>query len=241
MQKNVYEYSQLVMIVKQGGSFMSKSTFFSSLFFFLILLIAGCTNPPTDSGGETDREESQEEETEAAFSHTPNNEVAYASMINVHEEVIGHVRFYENENDVFLEADFKEGIPAGFHGFHIHENGICEANASEGPFSTAGGHYNPDETFHGNHVGDMISLYGTEEESAYLFTKVDRFTPDQLIEEEVAIIVHSDPDNFANIPERYQSEESDSPGPDKDTLQTGDAGHRISCGVVEPISQEQKS
>ena len=43
-----------------------------------------------------------------------------------------------------------------------------------------------------------------------------------------AIIVHSDADNFAHIPERYAED-----GPDEDTLKTGDAGDRTACGVVE--------
>jgi Cu/Zn superoxide dismutase len=29
------------------------------------------------------------------------------------------------------------GLPPGFHGFHIHSVGLCEA-----PFTTAGGHWN---------------------------------------------------------------------------------------------------
>lgn len=216
---------------------MSKSIYFT---LFVILFTVGCTNGSTEN--ESDKNQAfSKEESEAAFSHTTENEIAYAAMTNVDDEVIGHVRFYEHEDEVFVEADFQTGIPAGFHGFHIHENGICEANATDGPFSTAGGHYNPKRTSHSNHAGDLVSLYGNEDESAYLFTKTDRFTLDALIQDEVAVIVHSDPDNFAHIPERYQSVLSDSPGPDENTLQTGDAGSRIACGVVEPITQERKS
>jgi superoxide dismutase, Cu-Zn family len=39
------------------------------------------------------------------------------------------------------------------------------------------------------------------------------------------VMVHSGPDNFANIPPRYGT-------PDQETLDTGDSGSRIACGVV---------
>ncbi|MDD9205268.1 superoxide dismutase family protein, partial [Georgenia sp. 10Sc9-8] len=42
-----------------------------------------------------------------------------------------------------------------------------------------------------------------------------------------ALIVHSDRDNLAHIPERYASD-----GPDEDTLGTGDAGDRLACAVL---------
>jgi Cu-Zn family superoxide dismutase len=34
------------------------------------------------------------------------------------------------------------------------------------------------------------------------------------------------PDNYANIPDRYD------PDPDRETLDTGDAGARLACGAV---------
>ena len=46
-----------------------------------------------------------------------------------------------------------------------------------------------------------------------------------------AVIVHADPDNAANIPQdRYQA--SGKPGPDADTLMTGDSGDRVACGLL---------
>ena len=44
-------------------------------------------------------------------------------------------------------------------------------------------------------------------------------------------MVHAGRDNFANIPDRYES--GGEPGPDATTLATGDAGSRIGCGVVD--------
>jgi Cu-Zn family superoxide dismutase len=42
-----------------------------------------------------------------------------------------------------------------------------------------------------------------------------------------AVIIHANPDNYANIPtDRYE------PDPDAMTHNTGDAGGRIVCGVI---------
>ena len=59
-----------------------------------------------------------------------------------------------------------------------------------------------------------------------LATITDRFSIDALRDADgSAIMVHSGPDNFANIPARYGT-------PDQVTLDTGDSGSRIACGVV---------
>jgi Cu-Zn family superoxide dismutase len=46
-----------------------------------------------------------------------------------------------------------------------------------------------------------------------------------------AVIVHADSDNYANIPDRYRSSNGQ-PGPDAETLEAGDSGSRVACGVV---------
>lgn len=52
-----------------------------------------------------------------------------------------------------------EEEPIGPHGFHIHENGICEVGNPENPFMAAGEHWNPDQQPHGNHAGDFPVLF----------------------------------------------------------------------------------
>ena len=62
----------------------------------------------------------------------------------------------------------------------------------------------------------------------------DNFTIAELFDADgSAIIVHAAPDNFANIPTRYQSTTEGVFGPDSATLGTGDAGARVACGVVD--------
>lgn len=130
-----------------------------------------------------------------------------------------------------------EGLTPGFHGFHVHAVGVCEPDsaapddpASTGAFLSAGGHLGADSADHGDHVGNLSSLDAGEDGTATLQFTTDRFTVADLEDEDgSAFMVHAGPDNFANIPERYAPD-----GPDEDTLDTGDSGDRIGCGVVEP-------
>ena len=46
------------------------------------------------------------------------------------------------------------GLAPGFHGFHVHTTGRCDAPG----FTTAGGHLNPSGATHGAHAGDLPSL-----------------------------------------------------------------------------------
>ncbi len=108
------------------------------------------------------------------------------------------------------------GVPAGVHGFHIHEKGDCGDNGN-----AAGGHYNPLTTPHGapdadpHHAGDFGNV--TADASGNVRTS---FTTRSITVEEGpttavghAIILHANPDDLTTQP-------------------TGNAGARIACGVV---------
>jgi Cu-Zn family superoxide dismutase len=60
------------------------------------------------------------------------------------------------------------GLPAGLHGFHVHENPSCQSGEKDGkkvPALAAGGHFDPQKTGqHGypwgdGHLGDLPALY----------------------------------------------------------------------------------
>jgi superoxide dismutase, Cu-Zn family len=149
--------------------------------------------------------------------------VAYATLADASGDRVGRVWMREDRRDgvVYIEARV-EDLPPGFHGFHIHTTGRCEPPG----FTTAGGHYNPTGEGHGDHAGDLPSLLVNGDGSAILGTSTDRFSISDLREGDgSAVMVHSGRDNFANIPARYG-------GPDQETLNTGDAGSRLACGVV---------
>ena len=128
------------------------------------------------------------------------------------------------------------GLPPGFHGFHVHAVGVCEPDSHSptdpsmtGDFLSAGGHIGAGETDHGEHAGDLPLLFVTDAGTGTLTAVTDALTPDQLTDDDgSAVMVHADPDNYANVPERYAPG-----GPDQMTRNTGDAGGRIACGPVE--------
>jgi Cu-Zn family superoxide dismutase len=127
-------------------------------------------------------------------------------------------------------------LTPGFHGLHIHSVGKCDANSvaptggEPADFASAGGHFEaPGQTSH-PHSGDLTSLEVRPDGSAKLVTTTAAFTAADLRGGQgTALVIHADPDNFGNIPTRY-----DSGGPDKETLATGDSGKRVACGVISP-------
>lgn len=143
-------------------------------------------------------------------------------------EKLGTVTFDEQRKSVVVTAEL-EGLTPGFHGFHIHETGKCDPEADDGPFTSAGGHFSSGGKDHPNHAGDLPPLLVSEDGTAQMSVETDRFTLDDLADEDGStLIVHSGPDNFANVPERYL----DAPAPDEDTRSTGDAGDRDACGTI---------
>ena len=136
--------------------------------------------------------------------------------------------------DLIVVTGVARSLTPGFHGFHIHAIGLCEANAASGPFATAGGHYTGGHPNHGDHAGDMPSLLVTDSGRAYTQFLTDRFTlADLRVADGSAVMVHGGRDNFANIPLRYVTGTPPTPGPDATTLATGDAGARVACGVID--------
>lgn len=127
------------------------------------------------------------------------------------------------------------GLPAGFHGLHLHKIGKCEPNsadptdaAKKGDFLSSGGHLG--EGDHPEHSGDLPPLLVQKDGTATMRVTTDRVNPDEILDQDgTAIVVHGEPDNFANIPKRYSSS-----GPDAETKKAGDAGPRVACGAFTP-------
>ncbi len=148
---------------------------------------------------------------------------------------VGTVTFQEVEEGTEVSVDVT-GLPPGFHGFHVHAIGVCEpdsANPSDpsmtGDFLSAGGHLGVGESDHGEHPGDLPSLYVAESGTGSMTAVTDALALTDLTDDDgSAVMVHAAHDNYANIPERYAPG-----GPDEMTLNTGDAGARLACGPVE--------
>ncbi|MBI2828115.1 MAG: superoxide dismutase family protein [Acidobacteria bacterium] len=150
-----------------------------------------------------------------------NAQTAKAEVRNARGEMVGTLTLAQEPDGVRLTVELSS-LPPGFHGFHIHAVGKCEA-----PFTSAAGHFNPAGQTHAHHAGDLPNLLVTADGRAFMMVKTARSKLEELFDADgSAIIIHADPDNHANIPARYR------PDPDASTLGTGDAGGRIACGVI---------
>ncbi|BBX68644.1 superoxide dismutase[Cu-Zn] [Mycolicibacterium psychrotolerans] len=137
-------------------------------------------------------------------------------------------------------------LSPGSHGMHIHSVGKCEANSvaptggAAGDFNSAGGHLQVGGRTDHPASGDLTPLFVRADGSGKVVATTDAFTADDLKGPEgSALIIHAGPDNFANIPQRYTRDGV--PGPDAETLATGDSGARVACAVLAPASDASTS
>ncbi len=146
---------------------------------------------------------------------------------------VGLVQLRERRNGQVAVYVRARGLNPGFHGFHVHETGLCQPP----DFMSAGGHHKRGSEPHGAHAGDMPPLLVTSDRKARAAFVTDSFRIRDLVAGDgSAFMVHAGSDNLANIPPRYHSHTPDPSsttfGPDAETLKTGDAGGRVACGVV---------
>ena len=108
------------------------------------------------------------------------------------------------------------GLTPGSHGFHIHENGDCSAPDA----TSAGGHYNPTGSPHGepspeHHMGDLGNVEAGQDGMAHYentVSFVELEGANSIVGK--AVIVHADPDDLKSQP-------------------SGNAGARLACGVIQ--------
>lgn len=131
---------------------------------------------------------------------------------------------------------------AGIHGFHVHANDNpangngCIADPAQPAtthFVSADGHYNPGAGTHGAHAGDMPPLFVSAGGNAATSFVTDRFTPAAI--KGRAVILHAGNDNLGNIPVGAAANQYTPNAADATTLtaNTGNAGNRIGCGVID--------
>jgi Cu-Zn family superoxide dismutase len=145
--------------------------------------------------------------------------------------ISGEVRFVQTEvvenhpePGVWVVARV-EGLTPGRHGFHIHENGVCEPPA----FVAAGGHYDPGpfgnstpvDANHPYHMGDLPNLEANEAGVGHLNVETSRVTlspgPLTLFDANgSAVIVHLNPDLGLT------------------GVLGASGGPRVACGVIVP-------
>lgn len=138
------------------------------------------------------------------------------------------IEFTDGFATVTVETTTAGELTPGFHGLHIHQVGSCE-----GDFTSAGGHFQAEGHTGHPSSGDLSSLQVRSDGSAKLVTTTDAFTAEELLTgTKTAIVIHEKADNFGNIPAEKYQQVNGTPGPDQQTLSTGDAGGRVACGVI---------
>lgn len=190
-----------------------------SIVVFVFLLLVGFATYAQDTV-----------ELSASITDASGNELGTVSFSVITDEMVRDMDFPEGslEGAVAIWVQV-QGLTPGFHGFHIHGVGTCDPSG-ERAFVSAGRHLHSEGQVHGQHTGDLPSLLVSESGVAVLVLASDRFTFDDLMDEDgSAVIIHTGGDNFGNIPaDRYD------PDADETTLNTGDAGGRAGCGIIQP-------
>lgn len=147
-------------------------------------------------------------------------QTASAPLKDAQGKEVGSANLMQTPRGVLINLSVK-GLPPGEHAFHVHAVGKCEA-----PFTSAGGHFNPDNKKHGlmanegAHAGDMPNLHIPQSgdltiEVLNAAVTLDKGKPNSLFDNDgSALVIHAGTDDYKTDP-------------------TGDAGGRIACGVVQ--------
>ena len=146
---------------------------------------------------------------------------AMAVMHDAKGAEVGTVTFQATPSGMVLITASMTGLPAGVHGFHVHETGTCTAP----DFKSAGGHLAGGKAHGimdagGPHAGDLPNVHVPSDG----VLEVEDFAPALKLASDgdgamfdsdgSAVIVHAGADDYTSQP-------------------SGDAGDRLACGVIE--------
>ena len=179
------------------------------LFMTLFLLQSAC-NSGSKQGNEG--EGAAEEEQDESLTAKATMEAASGS------KVTGEANFKEENGKVLFELAV-ENLSPGEHAVHLHEKGDCSAEDA----SSAGGHWNPTMKPHGKrgdgssfHKGDIANMSVGNDGKGTLSLSIEGWTIGGADSTNVvgkSVIVHEKADDFTTQP-------------------SGNAGSRLSCGVI---------
>jgi Cu-Zn family superoxide dismutase len=147
-------------------------------------------------------------------------QTATAALKNANGGDVGTAEMTQTPAGVLIKLSVK-GLPPGDHAFHVHAVGKCEP-----PFESAGPHFNPANKKHGlmatdgPHAGDMPNLHipaAGELVVEVLNNSVtlEKGKPNSVFDTDGStLIIHAGVDDYKTDP-------------------AGNAGGRISCGVIQ--------
>ena len=130
---------------------------------------------------------------------------------------VGTVMVRVNRDGSTVVAVHGAGLPAGSHGLHLHDKGLCAGPA----FASAGGHWNPTGRQHGRdnpagaHLGDLPNLAIDASGRGAAVIRIGA-TGEQLADVDgTSLMVHAKSDDYRTDP-------------------SGNSGNRIACAVIAP-------
>lgn len=133
---------------------------------------------------------------------------------SAYPDMAGCAYVYEVAGGVLFSVEIS-GMPYNpvnnvpyFLGMHIHEKGDCSRN-----FENTGMHYNPYNTVHPHHRGDLPSILNNNG-YAYMVFYDEFLSVNEIVNR--SIIIHADRDDFTSQP-------------------AGNSGNKIGCGVFKRI------
>jgi len=156
---------------------------------------------------------------QTAMAEAPSDKVQ-ANVVGLDGTTLGTVTLQDTPTGVLVTTDLK-GLPAGDHGFHFHEKGVCEPSTK---FDSAGGHFAAGATKHGlmvaggPHGGDMPNQHVGADGAlkAQILNTGATLAPGSrslMDADGSALVIHSGMDDYMSQP-------------------SGAAGGRIACAVV---------
>ncbi|KTC68105.1 superoxide dismutase [Cu-Zn] precursor [Legionella birminghamensis] len=126
--------------------------------------------------------------------------------------LLGEVIFKDSDYGLLIIPSLSN-LPAGAHGFHLHQNADC----SEAGMA-AGGHFDPHKTnqhkgpYSSGHLGDLPVLFVMEDGKANTPLLAPRLKTSDL--KNLALMIHAGGDNYSDNPP------------------LGGGGARLGCGVI---------
>jgi Cu-Zn family superoxide dismutase len=135
---------------------------------------------------------------------------------------IGEVIISETDYGLLFTPSLTS-LPAGVHGFHVHEGSSCDTAEKDGvkiAAQAAGGHFDPKKTgkhlgpYANGHLGDLPAIYVAADGMAGYPVLAPRLKKLSEVKGH-ALMVHAGGDNHSDMPKPL-----------------GGGGDRVACGVI---------